>query len=97
MMVPKNESLDIRYIHVQRHESHRGSEPTGHILAYRALFEFRSAQSAAASRCRSETRIWRTGFEQSGQHSRLKQAKGILSVAVQHSYPVPSSDSRVRL
>ena len=41
--------------------------------------------------------IRRTGFEQSGQHSRSRQAKGILSVAVTHSYPVPSCDSRVRL
>ena len=30
-------------------------------------------------------------------YQRLIQAKGILSVAVTHSYPVPSCDSRVRL
>ena len=41
--------------------------------------------------------IRRTGFEQSGPYRRSRQAKGILSVAVQHSYPVPSFDSRVRL
>ena len=39
----------------------------------------------------------RTGFEQSGPHCRSRQAKGILSFVVTHSYAVPSCDSRVCL
>ena len=43
--------------------------------------------------------IQRHGFEQSGQHRCPRQAKGILSVAVTHSYPraVPYCDSCFRL
>ena len=41
--------------------------------------------------------IRRRGFEQSGPYRRSRQVKGIHSVAVSHSCPVPSCDSRVRL
>ena len=41
--------------------------------------------------------IRRTGFEQSGPYRRSRQTKGIPSVAVQYSYPVPSCGSLVRL
>ena len=87
-----------------------GSSPRRLVQQWRVPCGFGSLRRPVPNLVQA-AHIWRTWFEQSGPYCRSRQAKGILSVAVQHSYPVPPllsvwlyliimiliCDSRVRL